>query len=167
MKRFFTIAALLSAFVAAQAQSANFVIGQSLDIQNTILQQLSANYVDTIKFDKLLKTGIDAMLSSLDPYTQYFPEELEEDVEMMTTGMYGGVGSLIKKRPGGGVLITEPYPNTPATKAGLHPGDTIFWIDGKYVYDETADQSSARMKGVAGTNVTFKVIKGGSRDTST
>ena len=167
MKRILSIicACALSG-AAAMAQSENFKLAQSLDIQNSVLRQLATSYVDTLDFDKLIKTGIDAMLESLDPYTVYFPEELEDDVEMMTTGIYGGVGALIKKRPGEGVLITQPYANTPGVKAGLQPGDTIFSINGNYVYDLSSEECSNRMKGQPGTDVEFKVIKGGATDTT-
>ena len=160
MKRIIAILALAVFSLTASAQSANFDLAKSMDIQNSILKQLATNYVDTLQFGKLINTGITAMLSSLDPYTVYYPEEEEEDVQMMTTGIYGGVGSLIKKRPDGAVLITEPYPDSPAVKAGLQPGDSIIAIDGKSVYGETSEQSSGRMKGQPGSKVVFKVVKG-------
>ena len=159
-KRILAIISLAVISVAATAQSANFDLAKSLDVQNSILKQLSANYVDSVQFGKLINTGINAMLSSLDPYTVYYPEEDEDDVQMMTTGIYGGVGSLIKKRPNEAVLITEPYPDSPAVKAGLQPGDSIIAIDGKSVYGETSQQSSDRMKGQPGSKVVFKVVKG-------
>lgn len=164
MKKILAILALAVFSLTASAQSANFDLAKSLDIQNSILKQLSANYVDTLQFDKLVTTGINAMLSSLDPYTVYYPEEDEDDVQMMTTGIYGGVGSLIKKRPGEAVLITEPYPDSPAVKAGLQPGDSIIAIDGKSVYGETSQQSSNRMKGQPGSKVEFKVVKGRTKE---
>lgn len=146
--------------MTASAQSANFDLAKSLDVQNSILKQLSAGYVDTLQFGKLINTGLTAMLESLDPYTVYYPEEDEDDVQMMTTGIYGGVGSLIKKLPNQAVLITEPYPDSPAVKSGLQPGDSIIAIDGKSVYGETSQQSSDRMKGQPGSKVEFKVVKG-------
>ena len=165
MKRTLSTILIFCCSVAAYAQSKYFETGKALDIQSSVLKHLAASYVDTLQFDKLIMTGIDAMLESLDPYTMYFPEEDEDNVEMMTTGNYGGVGSLIKKMPGCGVVITEPYPESPAVKAGLVPGDTIICIDGKYVYDESSQESSDRMKGQPGTDVKFKVIKGRTKDT--
>lgn len=166
MKKFLFLFAFIVASIQVNAQSANFKIAKGLDIQNSIISQISANYVDTVDFEKLLVTGINKMLESLDPYTMYFPEEEEEDIEMMTTGKYGGIGAVVKKRVGGGVIVSQPYPATPAVKAGLEPGDTIFCIDGKYVYDEDSEASSNRMKGLPGTDVTFKVVKGGETDTT-
>lgn len=141
-------------------QSNNFNLGKNLDIQYSILKSLSASYVDSVEFGKIMPVGIEAMLQSLDPYTTYITEDEEEDFELMTTGIYGGVGSLIKKRTDGGVLIFEPYAGSPAVKAGLQPGDTIMEIDGCSVIGETSEQSSSKMKGQPGTEVKFKVIKG-------
>ena len=95
MKKFFATIACAAASVAAVAQSADFDLAKALDVQNSILKQLSAGYVDTLQFGKLINTGVNAMLASLDPYTVYFPEEEEEDVQLMTTGIYGGVGALL------------------------------------------------------------------------
>ena len=151
MKKILAILALAVFSLTASAQSANFDLAKSLDVQNSILKQLATNYVDTIHFGKLINTGVNAMLASLDPYTVYDPDEEEDDVQMMTTGIYGGIGSLIKKHPDGAVLITEPYPDSPAVKNGLQPGDSIIAIDGKSVYGETSQQSSDRMKGQPGS----------------
>ena len=148
-----------------RAQSQHFKLGQSLELEYAVLKELAQSYVDTVNFDKMILTGVRAMLASLDPYTVYISEEEGEDFELLTTGNYGGVGSLIRKAVGEGVRIIEPYENSPAAKAGLVPGDTIIEIDGKPVYDETSEQSSGRMKGQPGTEVKFKVIKGRTKDT--
>ena len=155
----------LSAQESRPAQSSNFKLGKNLDIQYSILRNVAGAYVDTVDFDKMIPIGIEAMLQSLDPYTTYIAEDNEEDFALLTTGIYGGVGSTIKKRPGEGVLIFEPYENSPILKAGLQPGDTIISIDGKSVFDETSEQSSSRMKGQPGTVVNFTVIKGRTGDT--
>lgn len=165
MKRLLISLLAMAAVLQAGAQSKDFELGKITEIEFSILQELSAHYVDTIDFEKMITTGINAMLSSLDPYTVFFPEEDEDEVELMTTGNYGGVGSLIKKMPGKAVRIIEPYEGSPAVKAGLQPGDEIHAIDGIPVYDETSDQSSARMKGQPATDVHFKVVKGRTGDT--
>ena len=165
MKKITALFLMLALSVTALAQSQNFTLGQSLEIQNSILRNLTRSYVDSLDYDKMMKAGIDAMLGYIDPYTMYFPEEEDESVQMMTTGMYGGVGAVIRKRVGGGVIINEPYPNSPIVKAGLVPGDTIIAINGVSVFDETSEQSSSRMKGQPNTEVRFKVVKGGTRDT--
>ena len=148
-----------------RAQGRNFKLGQSLEVEYAVLKELAQAYVDTVDFDKMIISGVRAMLATLDPYTVYISEEEGESFELMTTGNYGGVGSLIRKAPGEGVRIIEPYENSPATKSGLQPGDVIIEIDDIPVYDETSEQSSGRMKGQPGTDVKFKVIKGRTKDT--
>ena len=150
---------------AVSAQSPDFKLGKSLELEYAVLKEVAQSYVDTVDFEKMIIPGIRAMLATLDPYTVYIAEEEGDDFELLTTGNYGGVGSLIRKAPGEGVRIIEPYENSPAAKFGLEPGDTIIEIDGIPVYDETSEESSGRMKGLPGTEVRFKVIKGRTRDT--
>jgi carboxyl-terminal processing protease len=164
-KRAISLIFVLALSVTAWGQSQDFTLGQSLEIQNSILRNLARSYVDSLEYSKMMRAGIDAMLGYIDPYTVYFPEEQDENVQMMTTGMYGGVGAVIRKRVGGGVVINEPYPDSPIDKAGLVPGDTIIEIDGIPVYDETSEQSSGRMKGQPNTDVRFKVVRGATKDT--
>ena len=140
-----------------QAQSAEFNTSKSLDIFHSLLREISLYYVDSVAMDQLVYTGIEAMLSTMDPYTEFIPEEDNESIEMMTTGSYGGVGALIKKRPGEGVLVSEPYAGSPAVRAGLIAGDVILAIDGESVMDLSADECSSRMKGSPGTGVDFLV----------
>ena len=151
--------------VPTRAQSQDFKLGQSLEREYAVLREVAQSYVDTVDFDKMIIAGVRAMLATLDPYTVYISEEEGEDFELLTTGNYGGVGALIRKAPGEGVRIIEPYENSPAAKYGLLPGDTIIEIDGVPVYDETSEQSSGRMKGQPGTDVRFKVVKGRTKDT--
>ena len=160
-------AALLPAMLPfhTNAQSRNFRLGQSLELEYAVLSEIAQSYVDTVDFDKMIVAGVRAMLATLDPYTVYISEEEGDDFELLTTGNYGGVGALIRKAPGEGVRIIEPYENSPAAKFGLQPGDTIIEIDGEPVYGETSEQSSGRMKGQPGTEVRFKVVKGRTKDT--
>ncbi|MGM9775098.1 MAG: S41 family peptidase [Candidatus Egerieousia sp.] len=145
---------------SANAQSKKFKLTQGLDVQYNILQALATDYVDTVDFGKMINIGIDAMLSSLDPYTEYLPEENNEAIDMMTTATYGGVGAVIKKIDSLGVMIMQPSEGSPAVKSGLEPGDIILTIDGVDVKPLTADECSKRMRGNAGTQVKFKVRKG-------
>ena len=154
------ISALLSLSLSAGAQSKMFKLGQSVEINTAILQELNRAYVDTLPVQRMTKAGIDAMLASLDPYTVYVPEEDNEDFELMIGKTYGGIGAIIykpkKEEP---VLINEPYANSPAALSGLQCGDQILAIDGKTTIGLTASESSEKMKGKPGTQVTFLVRK--------
>lgn len=156
----FTATLLLT--VALSAQSREFKAGKSLDIQFSVLRELSLFYVDSVEIDKLVKTGINAMVESLDPYTVYIPEEEEESIELLTTGSYGGIGALIKKIDSG-IEISEVYENSPAAKAGLVAGDVILKIDTLSTLGLSVEQCSSRMKGTPGSEVKFviKRLKGG------
>lgn len=158
------LVAVASVFTLS-AQSEDFKTGKYLEIQSMVLRTLQYQYVDTVNLDDLIHKGIDAMLSTLDPYTVFIPEENEEDLDIMTTASYGGVGSLIQKLPDGYVMITEPYENSAAVKAGLCPGDTIIAIEGASTKDLSVDQCSGRMRGRPGTELHMTVIKGRSGDT--
>jgi len=149
--------ALLSP-IALPAQSNDFKIVKSTDIYFSILRELLMYYVDTVKVDKLIDTSIEAMLNSLDPYTEYVPEEQSEAFDFMITGSYGGMGALIRKTENG-IQITDPYKGFPADKAGLVPGDCIIEIDGVSTKDMDATEGSNRLKGPAGSKLKLKVVK--------
>ncbi len=152
-------------FTTSFAQSANFKNGKALEIQTNILRTLQSQYVDTLQLDKLIMKGVNAMLSTLDPYTVLISDEDEQQIDMMTTGSYGGVGSMIKKLPTGEVLISGPYENSPAVKAGLQPGDKILEIDSVNTQQLDANQSSMKMRGQPGTELKLKVKKVRTGDT--
>lgn len=153
--------ALLSAYATPSfAQSAEFKAGKALESQYDILRELSAGFVDTVDIEKLTNIGIKAMLGSLDPYTEFIPDENEEDFEMMRTGTYGGIGAVIRKIDSLGVLITQPYLGSPAVKYGLEPGDIILKINDEDVTPLPVDKCSEKMKGQPGTEVKFLVKKG-------
>ena len=168
MRRFnsFALAAVIMTFsIPTWGQSQNFKNGEVLEIEHAVIKELINNYVDTVKLDEILTYGIEAMLNRLDPYTVYIPEEHQEGLEMMISGTYGGIGAIIFKRPGEGVIINEPYQGSPAVKAGLQPGDMILSIDGQDVFDLESAECSERMKGKPGTSVNFKIKKVRSGDT--
>ncbi len=141
------------------AQSQHFRLGKSLDIQLNVLRELSVLYVDTLDLEKTLLSATETMLQSLDPYTVLIREEDNDNLEMMTTGSYGGVGAMIRKDSTGAVLITEIYENSPSHKYGLNAGDLILYIDTTSVKDLKIDECSSMMKGVPGSKVKFKVKK--------
>ena len=134
----------------------NFEISKNLDIYNAILKELNLNYVDDIKPGELTETAINAMLEKLDPYTVFIPESQVEDVRMMTTGEYGGIGALIQKADEY-AHITEPYEGFPAHKAGLIAGDLILEINGLDVKDKTVSEISELLKGTPGSNLRLKI----------
>ncbi len=169
-RRFFCVRAIACLLIAgmpsvfayngAKAQSKNFRLMQGLEVQYNILQALATSYVDTVDFGKTINIGIEAMLASLDPYTEYLPEEDNEAIDIMTTATYGGVGAVIRKIDSLGVMIMQPSAGSPAVKSGLEPGDLILEIDGVDVKPLTIDECSKRMRGSAGTQVRFKIRRG-------
>lgn len=141
------------------SQSRSFRLGQWVEIENSILKELNRSYVDSLPLDRMMTAGINAMLEDLDPYTVYIPEEDNEDLEMMLSKTYGGIGAIIYKQVDSNVVINEPYFGSPAYKNGLVCGDEIISIDGTPTKGLTASESSDRMKGKPGTTVKFKVRK--------
>jgi carboxyl-terminal processing protease len=141
-----------------------FEIQRNLDIFATLFKEVNMYYVDEVSPDKLMKTGIDAMLRSLDPYTDYYPEDEIEDYRIMTTGQYGGIGSKVLTRNGKSI-ITMAYKDSPAQKAGLKIGDEIQKIDGIDIKNKTQDEVSKLMKGQAGTTIRLTVKHFGNSQT--
>ncbi len=170
MKRFIitlsmAFAIALSATYISNAQSQNFKLGQWSEIHNSILKELNRSYVDTLPLDRIMRAGVDAMLEELDPYTVYIPEEENEDLQMMLSKTYGGIGAIIHKKKDENVVINEPYAGSPAEKYGLQCGDEIIEIDGTPTKGLETKESSDRMKGKPGTTVVFKVKKVRTGDT--
>ena len=131
----FGILTLGLGIVALKSDDRNFEISKQLNIYATLFRDINMLYVDEIKPEDLVTESINAMLNSLDPYTIYYPESQTEDVKLMTTGEYAGIGAVISKR-GEGIIIREPYKDSPADKAGLLPGEIIISIDGKTIKAE-------------------------------
>ena len=134
-----------------------FAIAKNLDIFATLFKEVNTYYVDEVNPNKLVKVGIDAMLKSLDPYTNYIPEDDIEDYRTMTTGQYGGIGAIIGKRNGRNMVLM-PYRGFPADKGGLKIGDEIVKIDDVDVVGKSVDEISKLLKGQANTELTV-VIK--------
>lgn len=165
LKLFLAVSAAVFACTAASGQSKSFKLGQWVEIQNSILKELNRSYVDSLPVDRIMRTGVDAMLDNLDPYTIYIPEEENEDLQMMLSKTYGGIGAIIYKKKEENVVINEPYKDSPAYKNGLVCGDEIIAINGEPTKGLEAAQSSDKMKGKPGTTVVFKVKKLRSGDT--
>lgn len=135
-----------------------FEVSKNLDIFSTLYREVNLYYVDGTDPGKLMKKGIDEMLNSLDPYTNYIPEAEIEDYRFMTTGQYGGVGSLIKVK-GDYVVITDPYEGYPVQKSGLMAGDVILEVDGKSVKKKTTGDVTRMLKGSPRSEVKVKVMR--------
>lgn len=145
----------------AQAPSEQgFEIVKNLDIFSNVMKELNTDYVDDIKPGDLSKTAIDAMLESLDPYTNYITETEIEDYKFITTGEYGGIGALIHQN-GEYVVISEPYEGAPAQKSDLRAGDIILEINGQSAKGKSYSDVSAILKGQAGTTITLKIQRPG------
>ncbi len=136
-----------------------FEISKNIRVMTGVYEKLNTYYVDEPIPGELMKIGIDAMLTSLDPYTVYIPQSKIEDYRYMTTGQYGGIGSLIQKH-GEYIVITEPYQNSPAAKAGLKAGDIILEVDGEDVKGKEVPDMSLYLKGGPGTELTIKYKRG-------
>lgn len=144
----------------AQTTDRGFEISKNLEIFSSVYKNLNQNYVDDVDPGKTIKVAIDAMLGSLDPYTNYFPESDIEDVKLQLLGEYGGVGALIVQR-GDSILVSEPYKGLPADEAGLKAGDRILEVNGVSTKGKKTPDVSSAMRGQAGTQVTLKLERDG------
>lgn len=140
----------------------NFQLAKNLDIFNAIVKELDMFYVDTIDPNKTIREGIDNMLYSLDPYTEYYPEDDQTELEMMVKGSYGGMGSLIRYNPKlKYTIVAEPFEGMPAAESGLKAGDILLEIDGKDL-KENKDVSTM-LRGQIGTSFKLKVERPGEK----
>ncbi len=153
------LAGISSGFLLIQ-DSRDFRIAKNLDIFFTMFRELNTFYVDDINPDKIIKTGIDNMLKTLDPYTVYYPESDADEFTFMTTGKYGGIGSLVR---GGGdyVVISEVYKDFPADRAGIKPGDIVKKVDGSNLKGLSTDIVSDKLKGTPGTDIILTIERNG------
>lgn len=140
------------------AKNHNLDVAKNLDIFNQIYKNLDLFYVDTLNPNEVIGTGIKAMLRSLDPYTEYYPESETKNLKMMLTGKYAGIGALIRyhqklKR----VVIDEPYEGMPASEVGLKKGDIILSIDDSTMTGKDVSYVSSHLRGDAGTNFVVKI----------
>lgn len=141
-----------------------FEVSKQLEIFNSILKEVELFYVDSLDVEKSVRRGIDAMLKGLDPYTEYFPEQDMEELDLITTGEYGGIGSLIRQRDNNGrVMIAEPTEGMPADLAGLKAGDLILKIDTIDVSSAPSARVSSLLKGVPNTKMTLTIQRPGEK----
>jgi carboxyl-terminal processing protease len=153
------VVALVS-FAFTKPAERYFEIAKSLDIFATLFKEVNAYYVDDVEPKKLIRNGIDNMLESLDPYTTYIPEEELESFRVLTTGQYAGIGALINVI-NNKTVITHPYKDFPAYKAGVRVGDEIIAINGKNMVGKAPSEITTNLKGQAKTEVELTVKRAG------
>ena len=145
---------------ASGSKNHNLEVAKNLDIFNALYKNLDLMYVDTLDANKVLKVGIDAMLQSLDPYTEFYPEEKQKELKQMLTGKYAGIGALVRyhqrlKR----VVIEEPYEGMPSSEVGLKKGDIILQIDDTLMTDKNVSYVSSHLRGEPGTTFKLKILR--------
>lgn len=158
---FLFVACSLSSRAQVEANdSHNYSVEKNLELFNYIYKSLDMMYVDTLDADKVVGYAVDAMLSYLDPYTEYYPENKQGDLKMLMSGKYAGIGSMIRynlklKR----VVIDEPYENMPAAEVGLKKGDIIISIDDSIMTDKDVSYVSEHLRGEPGTSFVLKILR--------
>ena len=143
-----------------KSNSRTFRISKNLSVFNSVFRELDAFYVDSLNYDKMMKTAIDEMLGKIDPYTVYLPEEETSDLTFMTTGEYAGIGAMIMKKDAE-ICVSEPYEGMPAQRNGIIAGDVILEVDGKSVKGMEVSNVSALLKGVPNTKIKIKLKRYG------
>lgn len=159
LRRVGVVAAVVAGAVVLMASTRNdFALGRNIEVLINMMRELHVFYVDETDPNELMHNAAAGMTSELDPYTTYMSEKEVEEFEMMTTGKYGGVGSLIRQK-GDYVRFAEPYKGCPADRAGIKIGDRILEIDGESAKGMTVEQVSNRLKGDPETEVRLKVAR--------
>ena len=180
MKKLFCISvcvlfSALGATLMAQERDRLTRSDECITVFNDVLRQVDVNYVDTLNYEDLTETAINAMLRKIDPYTVYYPKKNERELRMMTTGKYGGIGSIIQQRPrpeerGKRTKVDKdslwtyavnPYEGKPAQKAGVQAGDRILSVDGKSTKGLSVSEVSNNLRGVPGTTVVLELEREG------
>ena len=167
----------VSLHLQAQERQATSRANECIDIFHDVLRQVDVNYVDTLNYEDLTETAINAMLKKIDPYTIYYPKEKNKDLRMLTTGKYGGIGSIIQQRPTPQSKIknpkskiskdslatyaVNPYEGKPAQRAGIEAGDRILSVDGKTTKGLTVSEVSNILRGDPGTTVVLEIEREG------
>lgn len=139
-----------------ERSSRDFELGKSIEVLANIMREFEMGHVDDIDAKELLQSAANGMISATDPYSEYIPEEAMADFEMLTTGRYAGVGSLIRKK-GDYILFAQPYKGSPSDMAGAKIGDKILAIDGEDMKGRTASDISSRLRGEPETEVVVVV----------
>jgi carboxyl-terminal processing protease len=159
-KTYIILIASVAIFFASFTPTDLFEVSKNLDIFSSLYRVLNESYVDETKPGQLMKTAIDAMLESLDPYTNYITENDIEDFMYMTTGEYGGVGALVTDIEGK-IIVVDPYEGFSAHRAGIRAGDEIVEVNGQSVKGKKSDDVRPLLKGNAGSPLKLKIIHAG------
>ena len=155
---------LFSALFFSFDDTDDFELAKNLDIYQTLIRELRLYYVDEIQSDKIIKTSIDQMLNSLDPYTVYYPESKIEDFKFMTTGQYGGIGALIRK-DSTNIIIDQVYKGYPAQLAGIRAGDILKEVENKKLGGAVNNDISELLKGIPKTELSLKIYRPYTKET--
>ena len=157
LKYILLVIALVSAFAGGIFATRNdFGLGRNMEIMVNLMHAIATQYVDEVDADEMMQNGAEGITSKLDPYTDFIPEKDMPNFEAMTTGRYGGIGALIRKK-GDYVIIAEPYKGSPADENGLKIGDKIVAIEGKDMKGADVEDISKRLRGEPNTTVTITV----------
>ena len=163
MKKIIFILCLFASITTASPRGQSFEAGKNLDIFHSLYRELEMYYVDTLDAGKVIRRGIDAMLKGLDPYTEYLSEAETEDFKILTTGEYGGIGSMISMDKDQNIIVSEPYEGKPAALSGLKAGDIIVSIDREAMQGKSVSDASEKLKGKAGTKVELVIQRPGEK----
>ena len=176
MRRFLVILSLLPLWTLAQERQQTPRADECISIFTDVMRQVDVNYVDTLNYEDLTEAAISAMLRKIDPYTVYYSKKNDRDLRMMTTGKYGGIGSIIQQRPRPDLAdksakklpkdslwtyAVNPYEGKPAQRAGLQAGDRILSVDGKKTEGMSVSEVSNNLRGVPGTTVVIEIEREG------
>lgn len=160
-----TIVLVLCSFfltpLAAQERQSITRADECIAIFNDVLRQVDVNYVDTLNYEALTEAAIKAMLRQIDPYTVYYSKQNDRELRMLTTGKYGGIGSIIQKRDSLTTYIVNPYEGKPAQKAGILAGDRLLSVDGISTKGQAVSEVSNNLRGVPGTTVVLELERDG------
>ena len=160
MRRLLFILLLIPVCLMAQERQSTTRADECITIFNDVVRQVDVNYVDTLNYEALTETAINAMLRKIDPYTVYYPKQKDNELRMLTTGKYGGIGSIIQQRDKKTYAV-NPYEGKPAQLAGVEAGDCILSIDGKKTEGLTVSEVSNKLRGEPGTTVVLELEREG------
>jgi carboxyl-terminal processing protease len=154
----------VSVSLSAQEKQKTTRVNESIDIFTDVMRQVDVNYVDTLNYEDLTETAINAMLRKIDPYTVYYSKQKDRELRMLTTGKYGGIGAIIQQRKDSFAYIVNPYEGKPAQVAGVQAGDKILRVDDKSTKGLTVSEVSNNLRGEPGTTVVLKLEREGVAD---